>query len=42
MGKDREPRERNLERQIEAIQYGAWYQRGASVFQQLTGWRWPW
>ena len=35
-------RERNLERQIEAVQHGAWHSRASMTFKTLTGWEWPW
>ena len=35
-------RERNMERLIEQIEYGAWLSQGQSTFKKLTGWDWPW
>ena len=35
-------RERNLERQLEVIQYNAWQAQSSSLFKKLTGWDWPW
>ena len=35
-------RERNLERSIAALQYGALQSQGTMMFKKLTGWDWPW
>lgn len=35
-------RERNLERNIEALQHGAWQSQGQMMFKKITGWDWPW
>lgn len=35
-------RERNLERQVEALHYRALESQSSQIFKKLTGWDWPW